>query len=99
MASEFAGNLMQIPPARISGNRVNLFLPGHHHIEGIYFLTRDKKALHASLAVVQTPSREYFILRENGMHVGVEEDGVAPVWQRLLGCNASGCDVMPPLDI
>jgi hypothetical protein len=46
--------------------------------------------LHPALAVVQTPAREYYILRDNGMEVGCEEDGVARVWMRILGCSAGG---------
>ena len=39
---------------------------------------------------MQTPAREYYILKDNGMEVGSEEDGVARVWMRILGCNARG---------
>jgi hypothetical protein len=46
--------------------------------------------LHPALAVVQTPAREYFILRDNGFEVGCEEEGVASVWMRILGCDARG---------
>jgi hypothetical protein len=46
--------------------------------------------LHPALAVVQTPSREYYILRDNGLEVGCEEEGVAGIWMRILGCDARG---------
>ncbi len=46
--------------------------------------------MHPALAIVQTPAREYYILRDNGMEVGCEEDGVAMVWMRILGCNDRG---------
>jgi hypothetical protein len=46
--------------------------------------------LHPALAVIQTPEREYFILKDNGMQVGCEEEGVAGEWMTLLGCDNSG---------
>jgi hypothetical protein len=45
---------------------------------------------------VQTPAREYYILRDNGMEVGCEEDGVASIWMRILGCDARGEPVERP---
>ena len=47
-------------------------------------------ALHAALAIVQTPHRAYFVLRENGMQVGCEEEGVAEVWREALQCDERG---------
>jgi hypothetical protein len=46
--------------------------------------------LHPALAVVQTPAREYYIFRDNGFEVGCEEEGVASIWMRILGCDARG---------
>ena len=46
--------------------------------------------LHIALAVVQTPHREYYILRDNGMQVGCEEEGIGAVWQEILRCDAKG---------
>ena len=46
--------------------------------------------MHPALAIVQTTHRAYFILRDNGMQVGCEEDGVSEVWQEVVGCDASG---------
>lgn len=66
----------------------------HHHVESIHFTTRTKTALHPALAIVQTPSREYYILKDNGMQTGCEEDGVAEVWQRIIGCDARGVETM-----
>jgi len=43
-----------------------------------------------ALAVVQTPGREYYILRDNGMQVGCEEDGVSATWMSVLGCRHDG---------
>ena len=62
----------------------------HHHVESIHFSASGGQCLHLALAVVQTPAREYFILRENGMQVGCEEDGVVEMWQKVLGCDARG---------
>ena len=50
--------------------------------------------MHSALAVVQTPHREYYVLRDNGMQVGCEEDGVAEVWQEVLRCNARGVSLL-----
>ena len=48
------------------------------------------RPLHPALAVVQTPAREYYVLRDNGFEVGCEEEGVAGIWMRILGCDARG---------
>nr|VWO98577.1 CULLIN_2 domain-containing protein [Ganoderma boninense] len=91
MAQEFAGL-----PARIGAQRgrknatLNLFLPEHHHVESVQFTAAGGRDLHPALAVVQTPHREYCVLRDNGMQVGCEEDGVAEVWQKVLRCDARG---------
>ncbi|KAG6841712.1 hypothetical protein C0991_007984 [Blastosporella zonata] len=69
---------------------IHLFLTAHHLVESLHFTSSDRKPLHSAVAVVQTPSREYFILRDNGMQIGCEEDGVAAVWMELLGCDAGG---------
>jgi len=47
--------------------------------------------LHPALAVVQTPGREYFVLKDNGMQVGCEEEGVAEAWMKIIGCTQTGC--------
>ncbi|TRM63985.1 hypothetical protein BD626DRAFT_536682 [Schizophyllum amplum] len=54
--------------------KLNLFLPGHHHVESLHFTTSKGTPLHPDVAVVQTPGREYYILRDNGMQIGCEED-------------------------
>lgn len=69
----------------------NRFIQRHHHVESIHFTTRYDHALHPALAVVQTPGREYFILKDNGMQVGCEEEGVGLVWMGLLRCTSAGC--------
>ena len=62
----------------------------HHHVESVHFATSTGHPLHPALAVIQTPGREYFILKDNGMEVGCEEDGVAAIWKELLGCDGKG---------
>ncbi|EJC97904.1 uncharacterized protein FOMMEDRAFT_23970 [Fomitiporia mediterranea MF3/22] len=98
MAQVFAGTASGVEPGPTSllrkreAQKVNLFLPEHHLVESVHFTTSGPKPryLHRALAVVQTPRREYFILKDNGMEVGCEEDGVWPAWMELLGCNARG---------
>lgn len=46
--------------------------------------------LHDAIAVVQTPGREYYVLRDNGMQVGCEEEGIPEVWQHIIGCDMLG---------
>ncbi|KAF7346173.1 hypothetical protein MSAN_01844100 [Mycena sanguinolenta] len=89
MAQDFAGLPEGAPARAILNPKVNLFLPAHHHVESVHFTTSGR-ALHSALAIVQTPGRMYFILRDNGMQVGCEEEGVAEVWMNILGCNSSG---------
>lgn len=62
----------------------------HHHVESVHFTSSDRKPLHCAVATVQTPGREYYILKDNGMQIGCEEDGVASVWMELLQCDAGG---------
>ena len=71
----------------------------HHHVESVHFQTPDKKTFHPAVATVQTLAREYYILKDNGMLIGTEEDGVNPLWQVLLGCDEKGltCDSSAPL--
>ncbi|KAF8895433.1 hypothetical protein BD779DRAFT_1499503 [Infundibulicybe gibba] len=90
MAQEFNGNTSNIAIVPQKTPRVHLFLPCHHHVESVHFTSSNGVALHPALAVVQTPGREYYILRDNGMQVGCEEDGVAAVWMRVLGCSQLG---------
>ena len=61
-----------------------------HHIESVHFTSSNGEALHPAIAVVQTPWREYYILKDNGMQIGCEEDGIPIVWMQLLGCNSVG---------
>ncbi len=59
-------------------------------MESVHFKTACGESLHKDLAVVQTPNREYYILRNNGMEVGCEEDGVWGVWREMLNCDGRG---------
>ncbi|KAL1758422.1 hypothetical protein FB107DRAFT_207218 [Schizophyllum commune] len=70
--------------------KLNMFLPGHHHVESVHLATSKGTALHTAAAVVQTPGREYYILRDNGMQIGCEEDGVADLFREMLGCDRHG---------
>ncbi|KAH9851565.1 hypothetical protein C2E23DRAFT_829735 [Lenzites betulinus] len=93
MAQDFAGLSSRGPPpapSRIKDPKVNLYLPEHHHVESVHFSSPGGGPLHPALAVVQTPHREYYILRDNGMQVGCEEEGVAAVWREVLGCDHRG---------
>ena len=81
-------------PSGVRGIRLAVYyhadLGSHHHIESVHFVTSKGEALHGAVAVVQTPGREYYVLRDNGMQVGCEEEGVPEVWQGILGCDTLG---------
>ncbi|KII86888.1 hypothetical protein PLICRDRAFT_113992 [Plicaturopsis crispa FD-325 SS-3] len=90
MEQDFAGTPSSADNATSKVSQVHLFLPAHHHVESIHFTASNGVPLHRAVAVVQTPGREYHILRDNGMQIGCEEDGIGLVWMKLLGCDASG---------
>lgn len=96
MAQEFAGLPSQVTVVAVRGGapKANLYLPAHHHVESVHFTTPKGVPLHPALAVMQTPAREYIILKDNGMQVGCEEDGVANVWMHVLGCDKNGIAVV-----
>ncbi|KAI0081570.1 hypothetical protein K474DRAFT_1768489 [Panus rudis PR-1116 ss-1] len=92
MAQDFAGM-----PSKIDGTKskaknaaVNMYLPEHHHIESVHFLTAKGQPLHPAIAAVQTPYREYFVLKDNGMEIGSEEEGIREPWMNLLKCDSNG---------
>ncbi|KIM43353.1 hypothetical protein M413DRAFT_69460 [Hebeloma cylindrosporum] len=92
MLQDFNGLPDGLQPVKESKHhRVNLFLPAHHHVESVHFTSSNGSPLHPALAIVQTPGREYFILKDNGMQVGCEEEGVAEVWMQIIGCSQTGC--------
>ncbi|KAI6044706.1 hypothetical protein EDC04DRAFT_2560796 [Pisolithus marmoratus] len=90
MAQDFAG----LPGCDAAPSRpkasLNMYLPSHHYVESVHFTTSTKEDLHPALAVIQTPAREYYVLKENGMQVGCEEEGVADVWAKILQCDNKG---------
>ncbi|KAJ3880015.1 hypothetical protein F5051DRAFT_324835 [Lentinula edodes] len=90
MAHDFAGVPTELGDEKKPEVKLNLFLPAHHHVESVHFTTAQGRPLHPALAVVQTSAREYYVLRDNGMQVGCEEDGVARVWMAILGCAING---------
>ncbi|KAG2359486.1 hypothetical protein BDR07DRAFT_1292220, partial [Suillus spraguei] len=96
MAQEFAGLSSQVTVVAVRGGapKINLYLPAHHHVESVHFTTPKSVPLHPALAVIQTPTREYIVLKDNGMQVGCEEDGVANVWMYVLGCDKNGIAVV-----
>ena len=79
-----------LPLEMCSRTEIEKNLSRHHHVESVHLTATGGRPLHPALAVVQTPAREYYILRDNGFEVGCEEDGVASVWMRILGCDARG---------
>lgn len=62
----------------------------HHYIESVHFTTARGEALHPALAVIQTPVREMYVLRDTGSEVGTEEEGVKMVWMDVLQCSSKG---------
>ncbi|KAH8824893.1 hypothetical protein DL96DRAFT_1611180 [Flagelloscypha sp. PMI_526] len=92
LEQDFAGNVASGPEneRKVKKKAVTLYLPGHHLVESVHFATSKGIPFHPAIASVQTLHREYFILKDNGMQVGSEEEGVAEVWQRLLGCDTRG---------
>ncbi|KAF8073860.1 hypothetical protein FPV67DRAFT_1410683 [Lyophyllum atratum] len=98
MAQEFDGLPSRVPHTR-RDTALHLFLPAHHHVESLHFTSSGGKPLHPAVAVVQTPGREYYILKDNGMQIGCEETGVAEIWMQLLGCDALGRTVSVPSEV
>ncbi|VDC05574.1 unnamed protein product [Peniophora sp. CBMAI 1063] len=92
MAQGLSGPVQSIQTTKKKSSKqtLGLFLPAHHHVESVHFTAIGDQSLHPALAIIQTPAREYFILRDNGMQVGCEEDGVVEMWQKVLGCDAHG---------
>ena len=83
-----------LPASRLPRADIEICVRRHHHVESIHVTTTAGRPLHPALAVVQTPAREYYILRDNGFEVGCEEEGVVSVWMRILGCDARGESVV-----
>ncbi|KAA1469769.1 hypothetical protein DENSPDRAFT_773681, partial [Dentipellis sp. KUC8613] len=94
MAQEFAG-LAEREPGKPRQPQVSMFLPAHHHVESVHFTAASCAPLHPAIAVIHTLAREYFVLKDNGMQIGCEEDGIVDVWQGILGCDQSGMALGP----
>lgn len=56
----------------------------------MHFTTASGRPLHRALGVIQTSAREYYVLKDNGMQVGCEEEGIAAVWMEAIGCSGTG---------
>lgn len=65
----------------------------HHYVESVHFANPAGKPLHAAVAVIQTPTREYYILRDTGLEIGSEENGVYPAWMDAIRCSTQGIEV------
>ncbi|TFK73597.1 hypothetical protein BDN72DRAFT_893782 [Pluteus cervinus] len=94
MDQEYSGNPCQVPGPKPKVTKVNLYLPPHHHIESVHFTTAQKKPIHPAIAVIQTPTREYYILRDNGFQIGCEEEGIEEMWMSILSCNSSSLQTL-----
>ncbi|OCH83558.1 hypothetical protein OBBRIDRAFT_742965, partial [Obba rivulosa] len=92
MAQDFAGLPARtaLESVRLKESSLDLYLPEHHHVESVHFTFSGGQPLIPALAVIQTPHHEYYILRDNGMQIGCEEENVAEVWREVLSCDASG---------
>ncbi|KAJ1302751.1 hypothetical protein OPQ81_003059 [Rhizoctonia solani] len=86
MAGDVAG-VTSHDANRESKHQVGLFVSEHHLVESVHI----PGSLHPALAVVVTaPGREYFVLRDTGIPIGTSDQGLEPLWQRLIGCDAWG---------
>ncbi|KAF8308879.1 hypothetical protein DL93DRAFT_2086367 [Clavulina sp. PMI_390] len=93
-ATELAREFNGVPSAdtglAAKNPHATLYVPEFHFVESVHFTTGRGQPLHPALAVIQTPFREVFILRDTGSEVGTEEEGVRFVWMELLGCDVKG---------
>lgn len=62
----------------------------HHHVESVHFTSTSGQPFHSAIASILTPHREYFILRENGLQIGCEEEGVGEAWMEILRVMKDG---------
>lgn len=89
------GSIGQHVPSHVSSDDFKLHFiylsPSRHHfVESLHFMTAQYEDLHPAVAVVQTPTREYYVLRDNGMQIGCEEEGVAEIWMQIIRCDSEG---------
>ncbi|KAG8791188.1 hypothetical protein FRC17_008788, partial [Serendipita sp. 399] len=88
MSMEEAGVLSHVASiGRKHEDALHMFLSEHHHVESIHFASTSGKLFHIAIASVQTTHREYFILRDTGLQIGSEEEGVCAQWQEILSCT------------
>ncbi|KAG8885885.1 hypothetical protein FRB97_009047 [Tulasnella sp. 331] len=73
-----------------TGAKVNLYVASCNYVESVHFKDQRQSAFHLSVASIQTQAREVFLLRETGQEIGMEEEGIRPVWMDLLSCSAGG---------
>ncbi|QRV80299.1 SAP domain protein [Ceratobasidium sp. AG-Ba] len=96
MARRLAGGeFVEQTPTTMKAQRVGLLVSEHHLVESVHLehlQPRPNSRLHPALALVLTaPGREYFVLRDTGMPVGTNDEGLEKVWQEIVGCDAWGC--------
>ncbi|QRV94792.1 SAP domain protein [Ceratobasidium sp. AG-Ba] len=89
------GGLVEQTPAPMKAQRIGLLVSEHHLVESVHLEHRQPRPnsrLHPVLALVSTaPGREYFVLRDTGMPIGTNDEGLETVWQEIVGCDAWGC--------
>ncbi|CAE6466382.1 unnamed protein product [Rhizoctonia solani] len=84
---DMAGDVAGVASDKKSRQQVGLYISEHHLVESVHI----PSSLHPALAVVVTaPGREYFVLRDTGTPIGTNDQGLEPLWQRLIGCDAWG---------
>ncbi|KAF8335445.1 uncharacterized protein EI90DRAFT_3048392 [Cantharellus anzutake] len=91
MACESNGQHCNIPSALSAITIPSLFVPEHHYVESVHLMNSRGIPLHPAIAVVQTPAREYYILRDTGQEIGCEEaGGVYKCWLDVIRCQEDG---------
>ncbi|KAF8602338.1 hypothetical protein BDV93DRAFT_607555 [Ceratobasidium sp. AG-I] len=94
MACELAGGGTTAQSLLGRKQHVGLLVSEHHLVESVHLAAKSSEtntALHPALALVLTaPGREYFVLRDTGMPIGTSDEGLEPIWQQILECDAWG---------
>ncbi|CAE6498930.1 unnamed protein product [Rhizoctonia solani] len=84
---DMVGDVAGVASGRKSRHRLGLYISEHHLVESVHI----PSSLHPALAMVVTaPGREYFVLRDTGTPIGTSDQGLEPLWKRLIGCDAWG---------
>ncbi|CAE6455157.1 unnamed protein product [Rhizoctonia solani] len=85
--SDMARDVAGVVSNTRSRHQVGLYISEHHLVESVHI----PSSLHPALAMVTTaPGREYFVLRDTGIPIGTSDQGLEPLWQKLIGCDAWG---------